>query len=94
MDQKQIAHEMIAQRAGRNLLTGLNDMAQHLPSHAGLTIRVTATLISTGQHLGTVDVDSLNADDLGLMATRRAKVLRDKPAPTGKPALRVVGGEQ
>ncbi|GGS96304.1 hypothetical protein [Streptomyces violaceus] len=92
MDQKQIAREMIARRAGRTLLVGLGDMVREVPSDAGVALRVTVTVIDSGEQIGTVDVDTTNADDIGYIATRRAAGLRNRPAPTGKPALRLVGG--
>lgn len=94
MDQKQIAREMLARRAGRVLLCGINDMATELPSTDGKTLRITVEVIDSGEKVGTVDVDTTNADDLGLLGSRRAKQLRTKPnpAPVGKPNLRLVGG--
>ena len=94
MDQQQTALDMIARRSGRVLLCGLHDMATELPSPAGKTLRVTVTVISTGEVLGTEDVDSTNAHDLGTLGSQRTKQQRTRrlSAPTGKPNLRLVGG--
>lgn len=92
MDQKRIACDMLARRAGRNLLHGLTDMVTEVPSAAGVALRVTVTVIDGGEQLGTVDVDITNADDLGAIASRRAAQLRAKPAPVGKTKLHLVGG--
>ncbi|MCX4911828.1 hypothetical protein [Streptomyces sp. NBC_00878] len=94
MDQQRIAREMLARRAGRNLLGGLTDMATEVPSAAGVALRVTVTVIDSGEELGTVDVDITNVDDLGAIASRRAAHLRAKPAPAGKANLHLVGGAQ
>jgi hypothetical protein len=94
MDQQQIGLEMAARRAGRVLLCGLNDMATDLPSPAGKTLRVTVTVISTGEQLGTEDVDSTNAHDLGTLGSQHTKQQRTRrnPTPISKPNLRLVGG--
>lgn len=95
MDQERIAREMLARRAGRNLLAGLTDMATQVPSTDGVALRVTVTVIDSGEELGAVDVDITNADDLGAIASRRAAQLRAKPAaPAAKANLHLVGGTQ
>jgi hypothetical protein len=96
MDQTQIAREMLARRAGLQFLRGLNDMARKLPHPDGRTLTVTVTVKDSGEQLGSVDVDTTNADDLGFLASRRDTSLRAKaapaPVPAIKPNLRLVGG--
>jgi hypothetical protein len=94
MDQMQMAREMLARRAGLQLLRGLNDLARKLPHPDGRTLTVTVTVKDSGEELGSVDVDSTNADDLGFLASRRNTSPRPTttPIPAGKPALYVVGG--
>jgi hypothetical protein len=99
MDQEHIAREMLARRAGLQLLRGLNDIARNLPHPHGTSLTVTVTVIATGEDLGSVDVDSTNASDLGFLASRRDASIRTKtapaaPAPAEKPALRLVGGNR
>ncbi|MET8571878.1 hypothetical protein [Streptomyces sp. NPDC004783] len=93
-DRQNAIRQMIAARSGRNFLAGIHAMTTKLPSQAGLALRITVTVIDTGEDVGTVDVDSVNADDLGNLAARRAATFHAKPtpAPNGKPALRLVGG--
>lgn len=94
------ARRMLARRAGLMFLRGLTDMTRQLPSPAGTALRVTVTVIDSGEDLGSVDVDSTNLDDLGRLASRRAATFLRKPAlaavpspaPSGRPVLRVVGG--
>jgi hypothetical protein len=90
--------EVLAHRAGRMLLCGINDMTSELPSPDGVTLRVTVTVISSGEVVGERDIDTTNARDLGTLGSQRTKQLRARyasaPAPVGKPALRLVGGER
>ncbi|MFF0009612.1 hypothetical protein ACFYQT_40160 [Streptomyces tibetensis] len=96
MDQQQMAREMLARRAGLQFLRGLNDLARKFPHSDGHALRVTVTVIETGEDMGSVDVDITNASDLGFLASRRDTTLRPKPAPAPAPAgrrhLRSVGG--
>jgi hypothetical protein len=96
MNQQDSAREMLARRAGLQFLRGLNDLTRKLPHPNGVTLRVTVTVIDSGEDLGSVDVDATNASDLGFLASRRNTSVRTRtapaPAPTGKPALRLVGG--
>ncbi|HEX5567111.1 MAG TPA: hypothetical protein VFY14_09350 [Streptomyces sp.] len=91
-------HRALARRAGLMFLRGLTDMTRQLPSPTGVALRITVTVIDSGEDLGSVDVDSTNLDDLGRLASRRAATFHRKPAPdpapTGKPALRLVGGDR
>ncbi|MFE1451979.1 hypothetical protein [Streptomyces olivaceoviridis] len=92
MDQKRIAR-----RAGLFFLRGLNDLARNLPHPDGPAIRITAVVIGTGEDLGSVDLDTTNAQDLGFLASRRTPRPRTAPAlvtPTGKRGLYLVGGER
>jgi hypothetical protein len=101
MDQQQMAREMLARRAGLQLLRGLNDLARKLPHPDGKTLRVTVEVIDSSEQLGSVDVDSTNASDLGFLASRRDVTVRAKQqttpaatapvAPIRKPNLRLVG---
>lgn len=104
MDQKQIAREMLARRAGLQFLRGLNDLARKLPHPDGRAIRVTVEIIDQAgnpvEHLGTADIDTTNTSDLGFLASRRDVTVRTKAAatppapmvPTGKPNLRLMAG--
>jgi hypothetical protein len=100
MDQTREAREMLARRAGLQFLRGLNDIAGNLPHPHGKTLRVTVTVVDSGEDLGSVDVDSTNASDLGFLASRRDANVRAKvssaparaTAVNGKPSLRIVGG--
>ncbi|WP_055694238.1 hypothetical protein [Streptomyces prasinopilosus] len=97
---------MLARRAGLTLLRGLADLTRRLPSPDGPALRVTVTVIATGEEVGSVDVDATNTDDVGHFASRRAETFRAKttptpaaglavvsaPAPAGTPVLRLVGG--
>lgn len=98
MDQQRIAREMLARRAGLQFLRGLTDLTRKLPHPNGPALRITVTVIDSGEELGSVDVDPTNASDVGFLASRRDDSLRAKtapaPAPAGKPALRLVGGGQ
>lgn len=91
-----IARDMLARRAGLLFLRGLNDLTRNLPHPDGTTLRVTVTVIGTGEDLGSVDVDARNASDLGFLASRRHTTIRTQntpaPVPAGKPNLHVVGG--
>jgi hypothetical protein len=89
------ARDMLARRAGLQLLRGLTDLTRNLPHPHGTTLRVTVTVIDSGEDLGSVDVDATNASDLGFLASRRDTSIRTAapaPAPTGRPSLRLVGG--
>ena len=90
------AREMLARRAGLQFLRGLNDLTRRLPHPNGVALRVTVTVIDSGEDLGSVDVDATNASDLGFLASRRDHTVRTTAAPAsapaGKPALRLVGG--
>lgn len=100
MEQERSTLDMLARRAGRNLLTGLTDMAQKVPSPHGLSLRITVEVIDSGEvvdTVGSVDVDTTNADDLGFIASQRAVTLAAKAteavqAPSCKSHLRLVGG--
>lgn len=100
MDQQQMARDMLARRAGLQFLHGLEDLAAQLPHPDGRTIRITVEVIGTGEQVGSVDVDTTNATDLGFLASRRNTTLRPAPAPaptatprpSGRPSLRIVGG--
>jgi hypothetical protein len=98
MDQTSNVREMLARRAGLQFLRGLNDITRNLPHRDGTTLRVTVTVIDSGEDLGSVDVGSMNASDIGFLASRRNASVRAKtlpvPALSGKPALRLVGGER
>lgn len=91
-------HRAIARRAGLMFLRGLTDLTRKLPHPDGTTLRITVTVIDSGEELGAVDVDATNASDLGFLASRRDTTVRTKttpaPAPVyaGRPNLRVVGG--
>ncbi|MEZ7005696.1 hypothetical protein [Streptomyces sp. AD55] len=87
-------HRAIARRTGLLFLRGLTDLTRRLPSPAGPALRVTVTVIGTGEELGSVDIDSTNLGDLGSFATRRAATFQpnSNPTPVGKPALHLVGG--
>lgn len=89
-------HRAIARRAGLMFLRGLTDLTRKLPHPNGPALRVTVTVIDSGEELGAVDVDATNASDLGFLASRRDVSARTKPAPApapaGKPTLRLVGG--
>lgn len=91
-----MARELLGRRAGLQFLRGMNDLARNLPHPDGKTLRISVTVIDSGEDLGTVDIDATNASDLGFLASRRNTTLRPAPAPTppptGKPNLRVVGG--
>lgn len=91
-------HQVIARRTGLVFLRGLTDLTRRLPSPAGPALRVTVTVLGSGEELGSVDVDATNLDDLGHFASRRAATFRPKstpvPAPAGKPALYLVGGDR
>ena len=79
-------------------LRGLTDLTRNLPHPNGPALRITVTVIDSGEELGSVDVDSTNASDLGFLASRRNASVRAKttPAPVfaGRPNLRVVGGDR
>lgn len=91
-------HQALARRAGLMFLRGLTDLTRALPHPNGPALRITVTVIDTGEHLGSVDVDTTNASDLGFLASRRDASVRTKttpaPAPVyvGRPNLHVVGG--
>jgi len=96
--QQDTARAMLARRAGLMFLRGLTDLTRKLPHPDGTTLRITVTVIDSGEELGAVDVDATNASDLGFLASRRDTTVRTKttpaPAPVyaGRPNLRVVGG--
>jgi len=96
--QQDTARAMLARRAGLMFLRGLTDLTCKLPHPDGTTLRITVTVIDSGEELGAVDVDATNASDLGFLASRRDTTVRTKttpaPAPVyaGRPNLRVVGG--
>ena len=94
--QQDTARAMLARRAGLMFLRGLTDLTRKLPHPNGPALRITVTVIGTGEELGSVDVDSTNASDLGFLASRRNASVRAKttPAPVyaGRPNLHVVGG--
>lgn len=96
MDQTCQAREMLARRAGLQFLRGLNDLARKLPHPHGTALRITATVIDSGEDLGSVDIDCTNASDIGFLASRRDTTAHTKtalaPAATGKPSLRIVRG--
>lgn len=98
MDQKQTARNMLARRAGLMFLRGLTDLTRNLPHPNGPALRITVTVITTGEELGSADIDTTNASDLGHAASHRNTKPRTTPAPapapTGKPRLRLVGGAQ
>src|SRR5687768_14964449 len=82
--------DMLARRAGLQFLRGLTDLTRKLPHPHGTTLRVTVTVIDSGEDLGSVDVDTTNASDLGFLASRRTTSTRTAAAPApasaGKPA--------
>ncbi|MEU1134128.1 hypothetical protein ABZ383_30445 [Streptomyces sp. NPDC005900] len=82
MDQVQMAREMLARRSGLQLLRGLNDLARKLPHPDGKTLRVTVEVIDSGEQLGSVDMDTTNASDLGSLASRRDTTVRSAKAAT------------
>ncbi|MFD8839825.1 hypothetical protein [Streptomyces griseofuscus] len=88
------AREMLARRAGLQFLRGLTDITRNLPHPHGTSIRITATVIDSGEDLGSVDVDSTNASDLGWLASRRTPSTRTTPIPAAdsKPNLHIVRG--
>lgn len=92
------ARNMLARRAGLYFLRGLNDITRNHPHPCGATLRVTVTVIKTGEDLGSVDVDSTNANDIGYLASRRTIPTRPNttttPTPAGKPRLHIVGGDR
>lgn len=98
MDATRDIHQQMAARAGLQFLRGLNDLTRNLPHPNGVTLRVTVTVIDSGEDLGSVDVDSTNASDLGFLASRRDSAAHAKPAPApvyaGRPNLHVVGGDR
>ncbi|MDX3283225.1 hypothetical protein, partial [Streptomyces scabiei] len=79
---------------GRQFLTGLDDMASSLPHPDGRTLRVTVEVVASGERLGSVEVDTTNAADLGFLASRRHATVHPTNAPvsSGRPNLRLVGG--
>ncbi|MGV9891709.1 hypothetical protein [Streptomyces sp. NPDC003395] len=83
--------QMLARRAGVNLINGLQTMAEQVPSPHGPALRITVTVIGTGETLPPVDVDSVNIADLARIAANRPDTLRPQPA---RPArhLRAIGG--
>lgn len=88
MEQQRIAQTMLAERTGAGFLAAVAEMAAANPHPDGLTVRLTVTVIDGGTELGSVDVDVTNLWELGERARTRAA----NPAPTGRPALRLVGG--
>ncbi|QLJ06830.1 hypothetical protein HZZ00_38025 (plasmid) [Streptomyces sp. NEAU-sy36] len=96
--QDSTAREMLARRAGLQLLRGLTDITRNHPHPHGTTLRVTVTVIDSGEDLGSVDVDSTNASDIGWLASRRNSTVRTAAAPApapaanGRPSLHIVRG--
>lgn len=93
MDETRDVYQQLAARAGRRLLTALADLPEFRP-RPGITLgrlRVSVTVADSGLDLGSVDLDSVNVDDLAELTARRAEGLRAKharadrptPAPTG-----------
>ncbi|MGV9278082.1 hypothetical protein [Streptomyces griseosporeus] len=92
MDGQRLAYRMLAERAGRNLLTSLQALPEfHTPQPIGL-LRVQVTLLDGGIDLGYVDKDPVNISGLADVTARRAEDLRAKHARPAKPALRVLRG--
>lgn len=96
MDQQQIAYQMVAERAGRTFLTGLNALPEFKPRPGvdlGI-IRVSVTVVRPADlDVGFVDMDPINLADLGEIAARRAEGLHAKHARiAARHGLRVIGG--
>jgi len=93
-------YRMLAERTGRQFITGLRALPEFkTPKDIG-RIRVTVTVVGDDTAIGHVDMDPVNLGDLADIAARRAEGLRAKhsqPAtttvvPVGKTHLRLVGG--
>ncbi|MGW5582852.1 hypothetical protein [Streptomyces sp. NPDC003857] len=86
-----MAVQMLANRAGVGFLRDLASLVEAHPHPNGPALRVSVTVIASGEQLGEVDVDTTNLWDIGNLAARRAASPIEAETPARR--LRVIRGE-
>lgn len=95
MDQHADVRQQLAQREARHFTRAVTELIAAHPHPHGPTVRILLTDTTTGQALGQVDIDVTNLWSLAWYASYRATTptaTTPTITPTGRPALRVLGG--
>lgn len=86
----------LTEQAAHTFLSATTDMVTNNPNPAGKALRLVVQA-ADGHTFGQVDIDITSLWAMATYAARRsgipAAIRQTDPAPTGKPALRLVQGE-